>query len=207
MHYEVLNQNTKKIWDQCAPFCDDFYLAGGTALALQIGHRISVDLDFFSIEPIKKTLFHKIEETIGGTISVLVNTKNELTLFIDGVKVTFLHYPFALKEKLVANQIVPIASIRDIASMKAYAMGRRRSLKDYVDLYFIISEKLVTLASIISDANTTYGEAFNDRLFCEQLLSPEDLDEEAIIWLAEPKSKDTMQSFFKQEIDLFLKDK
>lgn len=203
MHYESLNQETKKVWDICSFLHDDFYLAGGTALALQLGHRISVDLDFFSPNPIKKTLFAKIEEKF-NSVSILVNTKNELTLTVENIKITFLHYPFNLKYKTVDTNIVPLASILDIASMKAYTIGRRRSFKDYVDLYFILWDKYTTLNVIISDAKEKYDYAFNDRLFCEQLTSPEDLDDEAIIWLQKQQSKITMQVFFQEKVKEFL---
>ena len=203
MHYESLNQETKKVWEECGFLQDDFYLAGGTALALQIGHRISVDLDFFSPNPIKKTLVAKIEEKF-NTVSVLVNTKNEITLMVDNVKMTFLHYPFVLKYKTVDTDIVPLASISDIASMKAYTIGRRRSFKDYVDLYFIFWGGYITLNVIISDSKEKYGYAFNDRLFCEQLTSPEDLDDEAIIWLQKQQSKIDIQEFFQEKVKEFL---
>ena len=153
MHYESLNQETKKVWDRCSFLRDDFYLAGGTALALQIGHRISVDLDFFSPEPIKKTLVAKIEEKF-SSVSVLVNTKNELTLIAENVKMTFLHY--------------------------------------------------AALNIVISEAKEKYKEGFNDRLFCEQLTSPEDLDDEAIVWLQKQQSKTDMQIFFQEKVKEFL---
>jgi len=203
MHYESLNQETKKVWDRCSFLRDDFYLAGGTALALQIGHRISVDLDFFSPEPIKKTLVAKIEEKF-SSVSVLVNTKNELTLIAENVKMTFLHYPFILKYKTVDTNIVSLASILDIASMKAYTIGRRRSFKDYVDLYFILFGGHAALNIVISEAKEKYKEGFNDRLFCEQLTSPEDLDDEAIIWLQKQQSKTDMQIFFQEKVKEFL---
>lgn len=202
MYYEALNQETKKIWDKCDFLRNDFYLAGGTALALQIGHRISVDLDFFSPHPIKKTLLTKVEEKL-GPVSVLVNTKNELTVTTQGVKITFLHYPFILKYKTVETNIVPLASVADIASMKAYTIGRRRSFKDYVDIYFLLSKECVTLETLISDAKEKYDQAFNDRLFCEQLTSPDDLDDENIIWLEKEQPKDDMRDFFYNKIKEF----
>lgn len=203
MHYEALNQETKKLWGKCGFLRDDFYLAGGTALALQMGHRLSIDLDFFSPNPIKKTLLAKVEEKL-GPVSVLVNTKNELTVAVEGVKVTFLYYPFILKYKTVETKIVPLASIADIASMKAYTIGRRRSFKDYVDIYFILSKEYTTLGTLISDAKEKYGQAFNDRLFCEQLTSPDDLDDENIIWLEKERPKDDMQDFFHNKVKEFL---
>ena len=203
MYYKALNKETKKIWDKCDFARDDFYLAGGTALALQIGHRLSIDLDFFSPRPIKKILLAKIEEKL-GPVSVLVNTKNELTVTAGGIKITFLHYPFILKHKTIETNIVPLASIADIASMKAYTIGRRRSFKDYVDIYFILSKEYVTLGTLIYDAKEKYGHGFNDRLFCEQLTSPNDLDDEDIIWLEQEVSKADMQIFSQKEVKEFL---
>ena len=203
MHYEALKQETKMVWDKCGFLRSDFYLAGGTALALQIGHRISVDLDFFSPNPIKKTLLATVEKKF-GPVSVLVNTKNELTVIAVGVKITFLYYPFILKYPTVETGIVPLSSVADIASMKAYTIGRRRSFKDYVDIYFILSREYVTLGVLISDAKEKYGHVFNDRLFCEQLTSPEDIDDENIIWLEKPRSKADMQVFFQKKVKEFL---
>ena len=88
--------------------------------------------------------------------------------------------------------------------MKAYTIGRRRSFKDYVDLYFILFEKHATLETLILDAKEKYNDTFNDRLFCEQLTSPEDLDDEAIIWLQKQQSKTNMQVFFQEKVKEFL---
>lgn len=203
MHYEALNKETKEVWDKCGFLQDDFYLAGGTALALQIGHRVSIDLDFFSPNPIKKTLLLKVEKQFGPT-SVLVNTKNELTVMAQGVKITFLQYPFILKYPVVKTDIVPLVSVPDIASMKAYTIGRRRSFKDYFDIFSILLGGYITIDTIISDAKEKYNDAFNDRLFCEQLTSPEDLDDESIIWLGKERSKTDMQNFLQKKIKEFL---
>lgn len=196
MRLEALDNNTRSVWDACA-FLQDFYLAGGTALALQIGHRKSVDLDFFSSEPIKKTLLKTIEEKF-AKIAPLVKSKDELTILINDVKVTFLHYPFALLYPTITTDVVPLASVKDIASMKAYALGRRQSLKDYIDLYAIFFLKLASLNDVILDSKKKYGEAFNDRLFSEQLLYTDDLEDENIYWLAKPKTKEEMKVFFKK---------
>ena len=197
MHTEALHDSTEKVWKKCSFLKEDFYLAGGTALALQIGHRKSIDLDFFSTEPIKKTLIKKIEEEFDTTASVLVNTKDELTLKVLGVKISFIHYPFALLYEKINTDILPLANIKDIGSMKAYALGRRRSLKDYIDLYKIISGQYFSLLDITKDANKKYGEAFNDRLFYEQLILAEDLEEESIDWIGTPVDKNIIQDYFK----------
>ncbi len=196
MHYEVLDKKTKKIFEKFSFLKDSFYLAGGTALALQLGHRRSIDLDFFSDEPIKKTLLEKVELEVAPVDSILVNNSKELSIYIEGVKITFLHYPFIHKHEFVKTNTVPLASIAEIASMKAYALGRRASLKDYIDLYYILSLGAINLISIIHDAISIYHDAFNDRLFCEQLLTSEEIDNESILWLAKEVSKKDMKEFF-----------
>lgn len=196
MYKEVLDDNASAIWEKCGFFSDDFYLAGGTALAFQMGHRKSIDLDFFSDDPIKNNLLKKIEENLGFPSNILKNSKDELTLIMRDVKLTFLHYPFPLLYPKISNQIISLSSVEDIASMKAYSLGRRRSLKDYIDLYFIFSANLHTFEHTIADAYKKYNDAFNDRLFSEQLITPEDLEDEPIMWLAEPVSKEAMKDFF-----------
>lgn len=197
MHPEALSDATRVLWGKCRFLKDDFYLAGGTALALQLGHRRSIDLDFFSLQPIVKTSLKTIEETFKTPVSVSVRTLDELTVEISGVKMTLLHYPFPLIESTLPTDIVSLATVRDIASMKAYALGRRGSLKDYVDLYTIFSRNIVSLETVIADSNKKYGALFNDRLFCEQLLYTDDIESEAIDWIVAPVSLDDMKKYLR----------
>lgn len=199
MHPEALYESTSVIWSKCG-FLENFYLAGGTALALQIGHRRSIDLDFFSDSPIKSNLLKKVEEEFGPASNILKNSKDELTLVVKEVKLTFLHYPFPLLYPKITSPVVPLASLKDIASMKAYSLGRRRSLKDYIDLYFIFSKNLYTLTSTTEDARKKYHEAFNDRLFFEQLLDPNDLEDEPIDWIIKPVAFKEMKNLFQDKI-------
>ena len=74
---------------------------------------------------------------------VSVNNPDELTVFINGVKITFLRYPFSLQNKLIDYNGIKLMNAKEIAATKAYTVGRRGTIKDYVDLYFIISEKFL----------------------------------------------------------------
>lgn len=135
LHTETLTLELKELFPKLAPFKDDFYLAGGTALALQIGHRVSVDFDFFSDAHIKKTLLSAVEEACGTSASeVFVNKSTELTLKIAGVKCTFLEYPFPRLLPLVPAGPANLLSPKEILATKAYTIGCRGSFKDYVDL-------------------------------------------------------------------------
>ncbi len=118
---------------------DNFYLAGGTALSLILGHRKSIDLDFFSSKfPKIEILLAKLKPLVPEIIN---QDKGTLDLYIDGVKVSFLRYDYPLIGDLLEFDGVRIASIFDIACMKLSAISSRGSKKDFVDLYFILKDK------------------------------------------------------------------
>lgn len=200
MNPEVLTKEGKEIFRLLGKF-DDFYLAGGTALALQIGHRISVDFDLFSEKEISKNLLAKIKRVFEGkTIIASVNNPDELTVFADDVKITFLKYPFPVINKFVDYNGVKILDAKEIAATKAYTIGRRGTLKDYVDLHFIVSEKISSLDEIMEMARSKFGSDFNDRLFLEQLVYFNDIEETKIQFLKKSIAKNDLEKFFKSEV-------
>lgn len=202
LHFETLTPELQELFPKLSPFKDDFYLAGGTALALQIGHRVSVDFDFFSDAHIKKTLLSAVEEVCGVRASeVFVNKSTELTLKIAGVKCTFLEYPFPKLLPLILGEFVNLLSPKEILVTKAYTIGRRGSFKDYVDLYIGIREGISQIEEIMALAREKYGEVFNDRLFLEQLVFVDDLDEVPLEMKNGPTpTKKQIVGFFSTEI-------
>lgn len=117
----------------------DFLLVGGTSLALQIGHRNSVDLDFFGDVEIDVDLFRK-EISKYGEFSILKQSKNILIAQVNGVKVDFVnyHYPIIYEYKVIEN--IRLASKQDISAMKLNAISGRGSKKDFIDLHFLLKE-------------------------------------------------------------------
>lgn len=204
MRLEALSGRGKKLFPLLKNF-PEFYLAGGTALALQIGHRLSVDFDFFSPQPIERNLLNKVKKIfVACRVSPSINNQDELTVFVDGVKITFLKYPFPLLTKLIKFKGIKILNAKEIGIAKAYAIGRRGSYKDYVDLYFIFKKKIASLSEIISLAVKKYGSDFNSRLFLEQLLYLEDIKDLKISFLGQKQvSKEEISRFFKKEIKNF----
>ena len=200
MHTEALTGSAKAL---LPPFknLQGFYLAGGTALALQLGHRISVDFDFFSEKEVPVDLLKLVEQFFVGMGSqhVLVNNKDELTLTINETKTTFLYYPFPLLYPLVEWDVIKLASIQEIAAMKAYTIGRRGTFKDYIDLYYILKFG-ITINNIIKDAEKKYKDAFNARLFLEQLVYLDDITDTEIIFLKSPVSKEQVGDFFEAKV-------
>lgn len=200
MYLEALTSETKKLWPQLNKF-SEFVLAGGTALALQLGHRVSADFDFFSEKAIASSLLKRVEGIFKNSIiEVVLNTSEQLTLTVAGVKITFLAYRFRLQNDPVIFEDVRLLGIRDIAVTKAYALGRRATLKDYVDLYFIVSEGHFTIEEIIRMAQTTYGDAFDPRLFLEELVYLADVPAEPIKFLKSSVSKKDIERFFEKKI-------
>ncbi len=197
MHPEALPDNLRALLAALPP--RDFYLAGGTALALQLGHRISVDLDWMNGMPIPGTLLARAEKMYAPrTLDVRVNNGGELTFFVDGVKITFLSYPFPLLFPTIPFEGIAMADVRDIAGMKAYAIGRRATYKDYVDLRFIIAHGM-DLEHIIDIAVKKFGSVFDPRLFLEQLVYFGDITDTNIQFLGPPIQKNDLESFFEQE--------
>ncbi|MBU1717946.1 MAG: nucleotidyl transferase AbiEii/AbiGii toxin family protein, partial [Bacteroidetes bacterium] len=149
-----------------------FNLAGGTALALQYGHRISVDLDFFGPNPIRKDGLIDLLRPL-GEIKLLTQSKNILIFMIGGVKVDFVSYSYPRISDVVHIENVRMYGLPDIAAMKLSAIAGRGRKRDFVDLYFLL--KKFTL----SDLMCYYLEKFKDgseMLIVKSLLYFEDAD-------------------------------
>ena len=200
MHLEALPEKNKSLWQKLSLF-PNFYLAGGTALALQIGHRISVDFDLFSDKVLSSSLLSQLEQIFqNAKLEPLVNNQQELTVLVDQVKLTFLHYPFLIINPLIHEHGLSLLDIPELAATKAYTIGRRGSFKDYVDLYFVLSENHTDLANIISVAERKYQTAFNSRIFLEQLVYLDDITDTAIQFIKPAVSKQDLQTFFASQV-------
>lgn len=134
-------------------FLQTFYLSGGTALSLQLGHRESEDLDFFSQEPFDPQI---LEQQIipFGTLSETELSKGTLNTFLDGVKLQFLQYPYPMIEPFVEWDEAHLSSIVDIACTKLQTVGMRGSKKDFIDIYFLL--KKYSLEALFSFTKKKY---------------------------------------------------
>ncbi len=200
MHEEALTRQAAKLLPRFAVF-KNFYLVGGTALALQIGHRRSVDFDFFSEKKLPSNLMGQVKKTfLHSQIAVTYSTVGQVNLVIDDIKTTFLEYPYPILEVFIKERGVAMASISEIAAMKAHAIGRRLSYKDYVDWYFLLKEEYITLSELISLAQKKFGGEFNDRLFLGQLVSLVDIPTQPIDFLRGEVKRETIQKFLESEV-------
>jgi len=120
------------------PLLNPFYLVGGTALALQLGHRLSVDIDLFSLEPFDKNELLEVLNSAFESVAVESEGTTMMITNINGIKVDFvkMSYPFLFPPLIVED--IRMLSVRDIAPMKLKAVTQRGSKKDFFDLYFLL---------------------------------------------------------------------
>jgi len=204
MHENALTIEAAHLFPQFSKF-REFYLAGGTALALQIGHRLSVDFDFFSTETLSANVLSKVKRVFNNSSIVVTYQapEEQLNMLIDGVKTTFFYYPYPLLDLSEKYKGVPIASVREIASMKAFSIGKRLAYKDYVDWYFLLKEQHIDLVDVIEHAKKKFGGDFNDRLFLGQLVSLADIATQKIDFLREEVDRQTIEDFLKETVRAF----
>jgi len=204
MHNEILSPGQQELLPLLKLFKKEFYLVGGTAVALYIGHRRSIDFDLFNYAPIRpKSLLTKISES-GFPFDVTRRVTEQLNVNIREVKFTFYQYPFMIDSPNSFEGVLRMPTLIDLAAMKAYALGRRSKWKDYVDLYFILKE-YYTIKQISNRASTIFDQLFSEKLFRAQLAFFADIDySEPIEYLGTPVPEDEIRDFLVEKaIDLF----
>ena len=180
MYYNILDKKRLSALPLLSEFKNDFYLAGGTALALQLGHRDSVDFDFFSKNNIDtKKLFQKIKKIFNKRkILKVQDEQNTLTVYIDdNIKISFFTYQYKLISKLLDEPCLKLASINDIGAMKLSAITSRASNKDYIDIYYIL--KQTSLNKLLQNANKKLPE-LDRNLILKSLVYFKDIEKEPI---------------------------
>lgn len=96
-------------------------------------------------------------------------------MLIEGVKITFLYYPFKIKFSQPVSSFIKMPNLLTLSALKAYALGRRAKWKDYVDLYFIL-KYYHSLAEVVAVSTKIFGSSFNEKIFRSQLAYFQDLD-------------------------------
>ena len=156
-HYEILDKQRQEFLPKFAIFKNRFYLAGGTALALYLGHRDSIDFDFFtSTDFDSPTLMEELRTIFQGSkIEEKMSQLNTLTLKIDEVDVSFFKINENMLEPFVETGHLSLASLSDIGCMKLNALLGRSVFKDYIDLY-VIFKTVIPLNVLLEKAKIKY---------------------------------------------------
>lgn len=117
-----------------------YYLGGGTALALQIGHRTSLDFDFYSKDKFEsQSLYGKIRSKYAGARETVDQTEDTLQIVANGVNLSVFYYPYELVDDLIEFEGIKLAGLKDIAAMKMIAIVQRARQRDFVDMYYLVN--------------------------------------------------------------------
>jgi len=206
LNLSILSEERRNILPSFISWKDEFYLAGGTALALQIGHRESVDFDFFSSHPLDTEVMIKRLSTLFGEKSVTVTQveKNTLSFILRAeIKISFMTYEYELINPLITTDYMNIASVPDIACMKLSAIMQRSALKDYVDLYEIM--KIYPLEQLLSFTKKKYP-TIDSTVILKSLSYLDDIVDEPLIYQAGQAKQqlDVLKLFFQGEVKRYM---
>lgn len=194
MYDNILSDNQKELLPFIQSFKREYYLVGGTAIALQIGHRESIDFDMFKLGNVNKVKITQRLNDLGWTYQLLYTNSESFHILCNGVKITFFQYPFKIPAKLTFKDI-KMPNLLHLAAMKAYALGRRAKWKDYVDLYFIFKYHH-PLDEVISKAQEIFQSLFSAKLFKQQLCYFNDIDYgEEVTYCIDPIPDDEIKAF------------
>ena len=202
MHNEILSKNQLDLLPVIKLFKREFYLVGGTAIALHLGHRRSIDFDLFKQRRlVLSRILNKLAAYQPYTVTRRVDEQLNLTL--NDVKFTFFEYPYTIEANCRFENIVKLPDLLNLASMKAFALGRRSKWKDYVDLYFILKDHL-SVKQIVEISSTIYGQLFSEKLFRAQLSYFDDIDysEEVEYIVKQPSDKEIREFLTETAIDI-----
>lgn len=197
----VLDKRGKVIFEKLGGLQEkDWLLGGGTALALQLNHRKSFDFDIFLVGQVPRGLLLRINQSLKDfKIRPLVDTSDELSVSLEGEKkLTFLKFPFPPLHNPLKTHRLKMFSLADLASNKAYVVGRRGEWKDYVDLYFLLKRATLSLKTIIGEAKKRFGGNFDEKLFWQQLVYWKDLRDFKIDYIGKQTSSQTIKQYFQK---------
>ena len=175
MRLEILTTQQRELLPFIASFRRSFYLVGGTAIALHIGHRRSIDFDLFTFKKLNRTRIKQKVFELPYSKQTIFDDIDQVHFLVNNVKTTFFYYPYPVEHNEMLNGVISMPSLLSLSAMKAFALGRRAKWKDYVDLYYILKEYF-SIKDISTKAEQIFGQLFSEKLFREQLAFHKDID-------------------------------
>jgi hypothetical protein len=177
MHIECLAPQTKKVLARLAPMVISYRctLAGGTALALHLGHRLSQDFDFFTPQSFSSDKIIQKLRDLKLKTEIQQQSKDTFLGFVNGVKCSVFKYPYPFLDQKSECMKVPVAGLLDIAAMKVIAICQRGTKRDFVDLYFILQK--IPFKKIAENIIQKYGaESVNSLMVGKALVYFDDAE-------------------------------
>lgn len=201
---ESLSNDKLKVFRKLKSFRKIGVLGGGTALSLQIGHRISYDFDIFTYDKLEPSLWRKARNTFGKGTLRLLDIEDQLNLSTpESVYVTFFYDGYKPLFDPIETEYLDLLDIKDIAANKAFTIGRRPKWRDYVDLYFLLKKDYITFENLILMSKKKFGAGFTEKLFFEQLIYWGDIEDYNIEYLAENIEPQVIKDFLELKVKNF----
>jgi hypothetical protein len=201
---EILDKERIKILSLLKIFKADFYLAGGTGLALQIGHRESVDFDFFALGHFDLSSFNEKVRSVFKDYKIIVMQFEADTYSVilnDEIKLSFFKIKDVVILPLIQSEWFQLCDAIEIGAMKVAALFRG-AYRDYLDIYFILLNN--SLESVLEICKKKYLE-FDQALYLKALLSYDDIEETPIKFLpGQEKKQEEVFTFIEKKVKLFL---
>lgn len=210
MYWNVIDENRKNILKKVTDniSLNKYYMAGGTALALQNGARESFDFDFFVQEKFDtKILSNELEKL--GNLKISYISNDTLHCILDDVQLTFMCFPNLLIKELVKIaecKNLYLASVIDIATMKLVAISQRGTKKDFFDLYNVCQKYNYSLKTFFSLLEVKYSkEKLNYFHILKSIVYFEDADDEILPKTYIDYNWEDIKSFYKTQFEIVSK--
>ena len=194
MHLEILSTEQIQLLPILSQFKKEYYMVGGTAIALHIGHRESIDFDLFKNANIRKKVIYEKLKNVDYKVSFA--DYNQVNMLSNGVKITFFSFPYQIPLNSKLEDFLKMPDLLTLGAMKAFALGRRTKWKDYVDLYFILKYHF-SVKQISDRAIEIFKEEFIAKQFIAQLgyFKGINYDEEVTYLIPNPPTEQEVQDF------------
>lgn len=176
---DILPAAQRRFWPELSATPAEFTLYGGTAIALRLGHRSSVDFDFFSSAPfVPNVLVQKVsylqkamvQQSAPNTLTATIDRDGPVQLsFFGGLDLGEVAFP-----ETAAGTEIKVASLIDLAGCKVALVTQRAELKDYIDIHTLLTKANIPLAEMLAAAGVIYGDQFNPLLSLKALAYHED---------------------------------
>jgi hypothetical protein len=176
---DILPPAQRRLWPELSQTPEEFTLYGGTAIALRLGHRPSLDFDFFASRPFAPNdLMHKIPYLHGATVRQAAPDTLTATVDREGpAQVSFfggLNLGQVALADIATGPAIKVASLLDLAGFKVAVVTQRAELKDYIDVFTLLTKGNMPLADMLASATIIYGSEFSPLIALKALAYHED---------------------------------